>query len=77
MLSITPRLEYVDERYSDSEGLYPLEGYFLAHIKVNADINRYFSIGVGVENIFDTLYEIRQYSPMAGRSFNASFTARY
>jgi iron complex outermembrane receptor protein len=77
MLSIVPRAEYVGERYSDSEGRYPLEGYFLAHIKINADINRHFSIGLGVENIFDTLYEIRQYSPMAGRSFNASLTAQY
>jgi iron complex outermembrane receptor protein len=77
MLSIVPRAEYVGERYSDSEGRYPLEGYFLAHLKVNVDINKYFSAGAGVENIFDALYEIRQYSPMAGRTYNVSFTARY
>jgi iron complex outermembrane receptor protein len=77
MLSIIPRAEYVGERYSDSEGKYSLEAYFLAHIKVNADINRYFSIGAGVENIFDKLYEIQMYSPMAGRSYNVSLTARY
>jgi iron complex outermembrane receptor protein len=76
MLSILPRLEYVGERYSDSEGRYPLEGYFLAHLKVQADINRHFSVAAGVENIFDTLYEIRQRSPMEGRSFNLSLTAR-
>jgi iron complex outermembrane receptor protein len=77
MLSIIPRVEYVGDRYVDSEGRYSLEGYFLVHLKVTVDISRYFSIAAGAENIFDELYEIRQYSPMAGRSFNVSLTARY
>jgi iron complex outermembrane receptor protein len=76
MLSIIPRVEYVGERYADSEGMEVLGAYFLAHIKVNADIGRHFSLAAGVENLFDKLYEIRQRSPMAGRSFTVSLTAR-
>ncbi|WP_043923280.1 TonB-dependent receptor [Leadbettera azotonutricia] len=77
LLSIIPRVEYIGSRYADTEGKSELDSYFLAHLKVNADIGKYFSLSAGVENIFDTYYEIRQYSPMAGRSFTFSFTARY
>ncbi|GHV80841.1 hypothetical protein AGMMS49944_26320 [Spirochaetia bacterium] len=77
MLSIIPRVEYTGSRYADSEGKYPLDGYFLAHLKVGADLGSHFTVSIGVENILDTYYEIRQHSPMAGRSFNVSFTARY
>jgi iron complex outermembrane receptor protein len=77
MLSIIPRVEYVSSRYADSEGKYLLDGYFLAHLKASADIGRHFTVSMGVDNLLDEYYEIRQYSPMAGRSFNVSFTARY
>ena len=30
------------------------------------------TVSAGMENIFDTLYEIKQYFPMSGRSFNIS-----
>jgi iron complex outermembrane receptor protein len=77
MLSIIPRVEYTGSRYADSEGKYPLDGYVLTHIKVGADIGSHFTVSLGVDNILDTYYEIQQYSPKAGRSFNVSCTARY
>jgi iron complex outermembrane receptor protein len=77
LLSIIPRVEYIGPRWADSEGKYLLDGYFLAHLKVSADIGSHFTVSLGADNILDTYYEIRQYSPMAGRSFSISLTARY
>jgi iron complex outermembrane receptor protein len=77
MVSIIPRMEYTGSRYADTEGKLELDGFFLAHLKISADIGEFVSVSAGVENIFDTLYEIRQYSPMAGRSFTAALTVKY
>jgi iron complex outermembrane receptor protein len=77
MLSIIPRVEYISSRYADTEGKTTLEGYFLAHLRLNAGIGKYVELSAGVENIFDAYYEIRQYSPMAGRSFTISITVKY
>ncbi|WP_010261957.1 TonB-dependent receptor [Treponema primitia] len=77
VLSIIPRVEYTGSRFANTEGFEKLEAYFLAHLKVSYDFGKYITASVGVENIFDKYYEIRQYAPMAGRSFNISLTARY
>jgi iron complex outermembrane receptor protein len=77
MLSIIPRVEYISSRYADTEGKTLLDGYFLAHLRLNAGIGKYMELSAGVENIFDTYYEIRQHSPMAGRSFTLSLTVKY
>jgi iron complex outermembrane receptor protein len=77
MISIIPRVEYTGSRYADSEGTSELERYFLFHLKVSADIGRFVSISGGIENIFDTYYEIRQYAPLAGRTFSAALTLKY
>ncbi|MDR0877939.1 MAG: TonB-dependent receptor [Treponema sp.] len=76
-LTVIPRVEYVSSRYTDTLGDTKLDGYFLTHFKVSADIGKYFSVSAGIDNIFDTYYEIRQYSPMAGRSFNISAAVKY
>jgi iron complex outermembrane receptor protein len=77
MISIIPRIEYIGSRYAESDGALELDGYFLAHLKVSADIGKYVSVSAGVENLFDTEYEIRQYSPMAGRVFTLALTLKY
>jgi iron complex outermembrane receptor protein len=77
MLSIIPRFEYTGSRYADTEGTLELEGYFLAHFKISADIGKYVSVSASIENILDTYYEIRQYSPQAGRSFTFALTLKY
>jgi iron complex outermembrane receptor protein len=76
-LSIIPRLEYMSRRWADTRQWYELEGYFLAHLKVSVDLGRHFTVSASVDNWFDTFYEVRKYSPQAGRSFTLSFTARY
>ncbi|MDR3338278.1 MAG: TonB-dependent receptor, partial [Treponema sp.] len=76
-LSLIPRLEYISRRWSDTEGTMELDGYFLAHFKVSARIGSHWSVSLGVENIFDTYYEIRLNSPLAGRSFNLSALLAY
>jgi iron complex outermembrane receptor protein len=76
-LSVIPRFEYIGSRYADTEGTLELDSYILAHLKIAADLGTYVSISAGIENIFDEYYEIRYYSPMAGRSFNFMLTVRY
>jgi iron complex outermembrane receptor protein len=76
-ISIIPRVEYLGARYADSNADNELSPYVLAHLKATADIGTYLSLSAGIENIFDTLYEISQYFPMAGRSFTFSCTLKY
>jgi iron complex outermembrane receptor protein len=76
-LFITPRIEYISSRYDDSAGEQTLSGYFLAHIKCGVELGDNFVLSLAVENVFDKLYEIRYNSPMAGRTYNISLTAKY
>jgi iron complex outermembrane receptor protein len=75
--SIIPRIEYIGERHTDSAGEETLPGYFLAHLKISAGITKYVTLSLGVENMLDSYYEIRYDSPMAGRTYNITLTARY
>jgi iron complex outermembrane receptor protein len=76
-LSIIPRIEYIGSRYADTEGTLELDSYILAHLKIAADLGTYVSVSAEADNIFDTYYEIRRYSPQAGRSFNFTLTLKY
>jgi iron complex outermembrane receptor protein len=76
-VSLIPRFEYLGRRSADTEGSAILDGYFLAHLKVSVEIGKYISVSAGIENIFDTLYEIKQYFPMAGRAFSFSVEGKY
>ena len=76
-ISIIPRLEYVGPRFTGALGEEELEGYVLGSIRVRAELTRRFTLSAGVENIFDTLYEIRYHYPMAGRAYTFGLTVRY
>jgi iron complex outermembrane receptor protein len=75
--TIIPRIEYLSSRYADTSGENILPEYFLAHIKAEIKIGEHLTVSAGAENIFDRLYEIREYSPMAGRSYNLTVNAKY
>jgi iron complex outermembrane receptor protein len=76
-ISIIPRFEYIGSRHADSLGTMELPGYSLLHLRISADIGRHVSLSAAVENILDTLYEIRRYSPQPGRTFSFTLEARY
>lgn len=80
-IKIIPRFEYVGSRYESSykkdDAKVLLPSYTLAHLKLSYDITRYASLSFAVNNIFDELYEISQYYPQAGRSFNLTLEGRY
>jgi len=76
-ISLIPRAEYVSARAADTAESLILDGYFLAHIKLNIGVTRYFSVSFGAENIFDTYYEIRENFPLAGRTYNITVTVKY
>ena len=76
-VSIIPRFEYTSSRYGDTAGTNKLSGYCLVSVKAIVDIKNYLSLSVGANNLFDKLYEIREYFPQAGRSYGASLTLKY
>ncbi|MDR2394877.1 MAG: TonB-dependent receptor [Treponema sp.] len=76
-LSIIPRLEYIGSRYADTEGTWLLEAYVLANLKIALSWGNYVSISAELDNIFDTYYEIRRYSPQGGRSITLMLTVNY
>jgi len=76
-LTITPRVEYIDSRYADAEGIDKLSSYTIFSLKATYDINKNFSVSVGANNILDEDYEIKQYYPLAGRTYYATLSARY
>ncbi|MDR1411253.1 MAG: TonB-dependent receptor [Spirochaetaceae bacterium] len=76
-LSFIPRVEYIGSRYADTEGVQELGAYFLAGFRITADLGSFVSVSAEIDNIFDTYYEIRRYSPQAGRSFNFALTLKY
>jgi len=54
-----------------------LSPYWLANIRVKYDLCKSLSAVAGFNNIFDKLYEIREYYPLAGRSYSFSLTYNY
>ncbi|MHB9293185.1 TonB-dependent receptor [Hollandina sp. SP2] len=76
-LAIIPRLQYVGNRYPDTQGETEINGYFLVNLKGSYDLHKNVSVAISVENVFDLLYEIRPYFPQPGRSYNVTLTAKY
>jgi iron complex outermembrane receptor protein len=80
-IRIIPSFEFTGSRYAasytseDTPKL--LDSYALVHIKAAADITDYFSFSLGINNLFDELYEILEYHPEAGRSFRITLEAKY
>jgi iron complex outermembrane receptor protein len=80
-IRIIPMFEFIGSRYAASytSAQTPklLDSYALVHIKAAADITDYFSFSFGMNNLFDELYEILEFHPEAGRSFNITLEAKY
>jgi iron complex outermembrane receptor protein len=77
MLSIIPRVEYISARYAATDGLTILDAYCLANIKFSYRPDEHFTIDFSIDNIFDSLYEIRKNYPVSGRTYTISLTAKY
>ena len=77
LLTLLPRLEYLDERYIDAVGKETLNSYWLVHLKLTVDFSPRITVSAGIENLLDTYYEIRQNAPQAGRTYTLSCTLRY
>jgi iron complex outermembrane receptor protein len=77
LFALLPRVEYLDERYVDAVGGDTLSSYWLFHLKLTVDFSPHIKIAAGIENLFDTYYEIRQNAPLAGRTYTLSCTLQY
>jgi iron complex outermembrane receptor protein len=78
-LEIMPRVEYVSSRYAYTSGLEKdkLNSYWLANVRAKYDLRDDLSLTAGINNIFDSYYEIRQHYPVAGRSYTLSLSVNY
>ncbi|MDR2400771.1 MAG: TonB-dependent receptor [Deferribacteraceae bacterium] len=76
-IKIIPRAEYISARHANTAGTNELPEYLLAHIKAEVKIGEHFTVSASVENIFDKLYEIREYYPMPGRTYSIGAGAKY
>jgi iron complex outermembrane receptor protein len=76
-LSIIPRFEYIGSRYADTEGIWLLEAYVLVNLKITLAWRNYVSVSAELDNILDTYYELRRYSPQGGRSLTLMLTVKY
>jgi outer membrane receptor protein involved in Fe transport len=80
-IKLIPSVEYTGSRYVDNYAVNAtkdlLGSYTLVHIKASADITEYVSFSFSINNLFDELYEIAQYYPQAGRSFNLTLEGKY
>jgi len=76
-LSVIPSCSYTGSRYADADAETLIDGYFLFNLKATWTFNKYFSASLSVDNIFDTLYEIRAYFPMQGRSYSITVNTKY
>jgi iron complex outermembrane receptor protein len=75
--TLIPSLQYVGSRFTGTDGGTELNGYLLVNLKAVYEINRRFTVSAAVDNLFDTLYDIRPYFPQPGRSYAVSVTAKY
>jgi iron complex outermembrane receptor protein len=76
-ISFIPSLQYVAARWADSSAETEMDGYCLVNLKAVYEFNRHLTLSASVENLFDTLYEIRAYFPQAGRSYGVTVGARW
>jgi iron complex outermembrane receptor protein len=75
--ALIPSMAYTGSRYVNIEGTHALGSYTLFDCKVRWDFLEYCSLSFSVENLFDELYEIREYFPLAGRSYNLTLSVKY
>lgn len=67
-LSLSPTYEYATDRYSTSYGI-TAAGYAVAHVHARAELPQGFAVSLGVTNLFDRNYALREGFPEAGREF--------
>jgi iron complex outermembrane receptor protein len=82
---IVPSVEYASRRTTvtpvSANTLTPVYyktgSYVLANLRIDYDVTDYLSLGIGVRNAFDELYQLTDGFPEQGRSFFLTARARY
>jgi outer membrane receptor protein involved in Fe transport len=83
MLSIIPNVEYISARYASGHMVSINtaninDRYFLAGLKISADLTKNITLSAGVENIFDENYVLDDGTlPLPGRTYNLTLSAKY
>ncbi|MGY0392802.1 TonB-dependent receptor [Bizionia sp. KMM 8389] len=56
------RYRYVDDRPANEDNSIVAEGYFVTDLNMNYAFNKHFSLGVAIENLFDTAWNETQFA---------------
>ena len=64
-----------DSNIFTNDQIQKVDNYFVAHLKTNYQVNRFFQIFIGIENLFDENYEQFPGYPMPGFSVFTGFKA--
>lgn len=75
-LVLTPDVEFNSDRYSTTDGV-RVEGFWLANLRLRAQLQRGWEAVVGVRNLFDKNYELTEGYPEEGRSYYAQVAWRF
>ncbi|MBO9581069.1 MAG: TonB-dependent receptor [Sphingobium sp.] len=84
-LSLTPSLEFAGKRVTvtpatanaDIPAYYKTGNYVLTNLTIDYEITNRFTIGAGVRNAFDELYQLTDGFPEPGRSLFLTLRAKY
>ncbi|MBN8831005.1 MAG: TonB-dependent receptor [Sphingomonadales bacterium] len=84
-LSLKPSIDWAGKRMTVTPATananvpvyYKTGNYVLVNMRIDFDFARHSSIGVGVRNLFDDLYQLTDGFPEQGRSFFVTASARY
>ncbi len=84
-LNVVPSLEFASGRTTVSPATanankplyYETQGYIAAGLRIDYDVTRNLTVGIGAKNLFDKNYLLTDGFPEPGRSFFASIRGKY
>jgi iron complex outermembrane receptor protein len=79
-ISVIPRYEHTSSRYTSADASvnHRIGEYTLLYLSVKAEnILEHIMVEFAVDNILDRYYEIKEYYPLAGRTFSLTVSGNY
>jgi iron complex outermembrane receptor protein len=79
-ISVIPRYEHTSSRYTSADASidHKIGEYTLIYLSVKVEnILEHITVEFAVDNLLDRYYEIKEYYPLAGRTFSLTISGNY